>query len=156
MLYDDKKSQKKKVLPVKNPFAGESDSDSDTIKLAEDTTPPAIKRKKIAVFPDSEDESQQPIRAATLRSAFSQRVASGYSYQSDPTKTGQYFFELRVYNTREAERLSYNERWKQALVTLKLATDQNTGIWAALTGLVNAGQKEMRDIRPVLYPNPNN
>ncbi|KAH9644236.1 hypothetical protein HF086_005378 [Spodoptera exigua] len=72
-----KKSQKKKFLPVKNPFAGESDSDSDTIKLAEDTTPPAIKRKKIAVFPDSEidnpfwlceEDSPQPSTAANSSS----------------------------------------------------------------------------------------
>lgn len=90
-----------------------------------------------------------------LRSFINQRVATGYTSQTDPIKTGQYYFELRVYNTREAEKVDSTERWKRALVTLKLSTDDDTRVWKALTNLVQAGKDEMKSIPPVLYPNVN-
>ncbi|CAB3248313.1 unnamed protein product [Arctia plantaginis] len=62
----------------------------------------------------------EPLRAAALRSFLSRCSGSGYTLQRDPTRQGNYYVELRVYNAREAEALS-TDRWKQALVTFKSA-----------------------------------
>lgn len=99
-----------------------------------------------------QDKFQKAVRAAALRSFLTQRGASGFTTQRDPTKTGEYFVELRVYNSREAERLPSEERWKNALTTLKVATDFNTPLWAAVSKLIQAGKQDFAKIQPIMYP----
>lgn len=94
------------------------------------------------------------MRAATLRSFLTQRGASGFTTQRDPAKTGEYFIELRVYNSREAERLPAEERWKNALTTLKVATDVNTPLWRAVSKLIQVGKEDFVKIQPIMYPSP--
>lgn len=91
------------------------------------------------------------MRAAALRSWLTQRVAGGYTSQSDPTKVGEYFVELRVYNTREVEKIPANERWKHSLLSLKLGTNTDTRFWKALNATVIAGRDELKHIQPILF-----
>lgn len=102
---------------------------------------------------DDEESHRMPVvvRAAPLRSYLSRRSGSGYTLQSDPTRRGDYYVELRVYNTKEIESLE-KERWKRALVTLRSSTNEGTPIWKAVTQLVTASKEEYKRIQPVLYP----
>lgn len=99
------------------------------------------------------DNPLKPARAAALRSFFTRRGASGVTTQRDPAKTGEYFIELRVYNSREAERLPADERWKNALITLKTATDTNTPVWKAVAKLAQVGKEDFSNVQPIMYPN---
>lgn len=111
-----------------------------------------INKKKCYLFLQEENEPHSvPVRAAPLRSYLSRRVGSGYTLQSDPTRRGDYYIELRVYNTKEIEALG-TDRWKRALVTLRSSTNGDTRIWKAVTQLVVAAKEEYRCIQPVLYP----
>ncbi|CAH0731387.1 unnamed protein product, partial [Brenthis ino] len=95
-----------------NPFCEDEDSEAlapppttSKSKNSEVETPPTtptVKRRKTIL--ESEEESK-PLRAEKLRSFLSQRVASGYTTQSDLSKRGNYFFELLVYNADEVEKI---------------------------------------------------
>lgn len=92
------------------------------------------------------------MQAAVLRSFFSQRGSKAYTTQRDPTRSGEYFIELRVYNTQEAEQEPNDERWKRALVTLKTCTDTDSAIWRSVSTLVKAAKEDFKNIQPVMYP----
>lgn len=98
-----------------------------------------------------QDDAVEPVRAAALRSYLARRVGSGYTLQRDPTRSGQFYIELRVYNSKEAETLAAN-RWKRALFTLRSSHDDSGPVWKALTGLVSAAKQEYAKIKPILYP----
>ncbi|XP_069358157.1 uncharacterized protein [Maniola hyperantus] len=134
------RAEKAKQKPKKSI---QSDSDSEP-------EPSKIIKKKRAIL-DSEEEGE-PIRATALRSFFSRRVGTGYTLQrADPTKNGEYYIELRVYNTREAATLG-TDRWKRALITYKSAVEGDSGTWQAVTKLVTAAKEEYSAIQPILYP----
>lgn len=92
------------------------------------------------------------MRASALKSFLSRRAGSGYTLQSDPARRGNYYFELRVYNSSEVETL-LSDRWKHSLVTFKCAVDENTVVWQNLRNLIDAAKDEFKTIQPILYPN---
>lgn len=92
------------------------------------------------------------MQAAALRSFFSQRGTNGYTTQRDPVRGGEYYVELRVYSTKEAEAVPNDERWKKALITLKTCTDSDTAFWKSLSALVKAAKEEFKNIQPIMYP----
>lgn len=91
------------------------------------------------------------MRAATLKNFLSRRIASGNSHQSDPTRQGEYYIEVRVSSCRELEAVTDN-RWKHSLISFKIAVDAKTPTWKAVTQLVSAVKQDFRSIPPVLYP----
>lgn len=107
--------------------------------------------KLIILLYFQDDDGAGPVRAAALRSYLSRRVGSGYTLQSDPTRSGRFYIELRVYNSKEAETLAAN-RWKRALFTLRSSHNDSGPVWKALTGLVIAAKQEYANIKPILYP----
>lgn len=122
-------------------------------------------KKKIFIsiffFQDETEESRQPresqqklqpLPAALLRSFFSQRGSNAYTTQRDPTRAGEYYVELRVYNTKEVEGEPSDERWKRALITLKTCVDSDTAIWRSLSELVKAAREDFKKIQPIMYP----
>ncbi|XP_052742485.1 uncharacterized protein LOC128198903 [Bicyclus anynana] len=125
----------------KKALQSDSDSEPEQSKIIK-------KRRQIL---DSEEENE-PIRASALRSYFSRRVGTGYTLQrADPTKTGEYYIELRVYNAREAETQGA-DRWKRALITCKSAVEGDSATWRAVTKLVTAVKEEYSPVQPILYP----
>ncbi|KAG7310305.1 hypothetical protein JYU34_003060 [Plutella xylostella] len=135
-------------------------SDTEPEEPIPATQPSAVKRKR-AVFPDSEDEatnvvpgkcSRAAVPATQLRSFFTQRTASGYSTQRDPLKRGEYFIELRVYNTAEAEKLQ-DEKWRHPILAIKVGADTNSSVWRATSRLVQATREDFAHIQPIIYPN---
>lgn len=91
------------------------------------------------------------MRASALKSFLSRRVRSGYTLQSDPTRRGDYYVELRVYNAREVEPLDEG-RWKHALITYRSMVNQNTIVWTHLQNFINAAKDDFQSIQPILYP----
>ncbi|CAK1602655.1 unnamed protein product [Parnassius mnemosyne] len=126
--------------------------DSDSESEAESIKKKRLKRSSFAFDLEGDNELQEPIRAAALRSFLSRRAGSGYTLQrADSAKTGDYYVELRVYNTKEAEKLG-SDRWKRSLVTLKSAVEDNSLTWKAVTKLVAAAKDEYAAMQPILYP----
>lgn len=92
----------------------------------------------------------EPVRASSLKSVLSRRGSSGYTVQTDPTRRGDYYIELRVYNTREVESLP--DKWKHSIVTYKSGINQNTIVWQNLHRLIDSARDEFKGIRPIIYP----
>ncbi|KAH9643099.1 hypothetical protein HF086_008815, partial [Spodoptera exigua] len=144
------KSRKRKII---SNIPKQSKKTAPPPDLSEDseTEPVSTARKQSSIFSDSEDDAVEPVRAAALRSYLARRVGSGYTLQRDPPRSGQFYIELRVYDSKEAETLAAN-RWKRALFTLRSSHDDSGPVWKALTGLVSAAKQEYARIKPILYP----
>lgn len=97
-------------------------------------------------------EQLRPLQAALLKSFFSQRGSGAHTTQRDPARSGEYYIELRVYNTQEVEHEPNDERWKRALITLKTCTDTDTVIWRSLSNFVKAAKEDFKKIQPIMYP----
>lgn len=94
-----------------------------------------------------------PIRASALRNFLSRRTASGFSQQSDPSRRGEYYVELRVFRTRELEPYAAEStRWKRAFVTYKAAVNDGSPVFQAVSRVVSAAKEEFKGIQPLLYP----
>lgn len=98
-----------------------------------------------------DEEQREPIRAAKLKSYLTRRVGSGYTMQSDPTRRGEFYIEVRISNCQELEAISTN-RWKHSLLCFKTAVNDDSPTWKAVTQLVGTVKEDYSSIQPILYP----
>lgn len=96
-------------------------------------------------------EELEPIRATSLKSFLSRRTGSGYTYQSKPSKRGEYYIEVRISSFSELEALK-TDKWKHSLISFKTAVSEKSPTWNAVTQLVTLVKDEYSNIQPVLYP----
>lgn len=98
------------------------------------------------------ENSQHRRGGQKLDSSLTSKVANGVVRRVNQLN-GAYYTEVRVYNTRDASKTPPEERYKKALVTLKVQLNPNTSEWRDL-------QKFMKNIKllfdnqePVFYSN---
>lgn len=102
---------------------------------------------------DSEDEvetadSSLGKKPPQLVSYMTRRVANGHARQSDETKQGTHYIELKIYNCEEIERVPPMNRWRQAVVTIKNRCDTNTVAWHNIADYIAAVKKEFKSCPP--------
>lgn len=71
--------------------------------------------------------------------------------QSNPTKHGEYYVEVRISNSQELEAITTN-RWKHSLVCFKTAVNDDSQTWKAVAQLVATVKEDYSSIQPILYP----
>lgn len=122
---------------------------STTSKRARErsTEPPAaVKRAKVTsrqLFWSDESDPEDDVtgKKSELINYMTRRVANGYSRQVASLNKGDYYVEVRVFKCDEIEKVPPANRWRQAILTVKTRTDQDTGAWRHLTRCI----KEMRE-----------
>lgn len=105
---------------------------------------------------DSEDDVDVQTPAppsGKLLSTITRRLANGSSRQTDVTKIGSHYVEMKVYRCDEIERVAPINRWRQAIVTVKNRTDENTDAWMHLSNFIIATRKEFRKCPPTFVSN---
>lgn len=85
-----------------------------------------------------------------LESVLWSRVASGSLRRQLPL-SGEFYVELRVYNTTDAETQKADERWKKALVTLKVQLNDDSEQWAALQSFVQSSSSIFEEVEHTYY-----
>lgn len=98
-----------------------------------------------------DEEHSEPIRAAKLKTYLTRRVGSGYTMQSNPTKRGEFYIEVRISNSQELEAIA-TDRWKHSLLCFKTAVNADSPTWKALTQLVATVKEDYSSVQPILYP----
>lgn len=100
---------------------------------------------------DSEDEEVKDVPAADtgrklvpLSSYITRRLANGHSRQSFDCKPGTHYIDLKVYRCDEINKIQPINRWRQAIVTVKNQTSDNTDAWQHLANFIMATRKEFR------------
>lgn len=88
-----------------------------------------------------------------LLSYISRRLANGIARQAHPTKSGSHFIELKVYKCNDIEKVSPVNRWRQAIITIKNRTDDDSEAWAHLANFIIATRKEFRTCPPTFVSN---
>lgn len=114
--------------------------------------PPHNKRTSTSDIFGSDSDEEQLISAKPskkppppINSYFNKRVANGVSRQSDLSKIGSHFIELKVYNCDEIRNIQPMNRWRHAIITIKNQTSDNTEAWEHLTQFIKATRKEFKD-----------
>lgn len=104
---------------------------------------------------DSDDEVVATAGASTsarkkLASSFVNRILTGQQRKVADT-IGEYHIDLKVYNTREAEQLNPEDRWKKALIRIQFSTDDDSKQWLCVQKLVHESNKLFAGCNPVFY-----
>ncbi|XP_028174002.1 uncharacterized protein LOC114362701 isoform X2 [Ostrinia furnacalis] len=104
---------------------------------------------------DSEDDDVTPPAPSPgkLLSYISRRLANGISRQAHPSKPGSHYIELKVYKCNDIEKVSPVNRWRQAIITVKNRTDDNSEAWTHLSNYIIATRKEFRSCPPTFVSN---
>ncbi|CAG9134557.1 unnamed protein product [Plutella xylostella] len=109
---------------------------------------------KLDIFGILDEAENLASRAAPdnypISSSFVSRVANG-SVRKSLINDGEFYVELKVYNTLDAKTSKPEERWKKALFNLKLLTEQDGEPWQALQKFVREAHSVFGDCEPVYY-----
>lgn len=89
-------------------------------------------------------------RAAQLDSTFTQKVANGNLRRSLPC-SGEFYLELRLYNTSEIATVAPAERWKKAVTALKTQIEVESPTWGHLHKLITNIDKQFMEVEPTFY-----
>lgn len=96
----------------------------------------------------------EPVRASSLKSFYSRRINEGSSFQSEPSRRGEFYVEIRISNAHELEsrQLPSKDQCKLSLINAKIRADQNSAVFKSASKLVADIKEQFKAIRPVLYP----
>lgn len=98
-------------------------------------------------------QPSQKQSSGKLLSYITRRLSNGHARQSHSTKTGSHYVELKVYKCDEIKKVLPVNRWRQAIVTIKNQTDDNTEAWQHLSNFIIATRKEYRTCPPSFMSN---
>ncbi|XP_075980270.1 uncharacterized protein LOC142979281 [Anticarsia gemmatalis] len=139
-----KSSKKKRKVPEKT-----SDSQPSTTKK---TKAKATARDLFGTDSDDDDELHRSNttgkKIAPIYSYVTRRLANGFSRQIDEDKTGNYYIELKIYNTDEIERVPPVNRWRHSVITIKNKTNSNTESWKHINEFIKETRKEFKNRTP--------
>lgn len=79
------------------------------------------------------------------------RVANGKLRRTAPYIEGDFYVEVKVYNKTDAASTTPLERWKKALVALKVQINKDTPQWDALQTFMRRVHVVFQDSEPVFY-----
>ena len=98
---------------------------------------------------DSDDdtiEHSAPVNGKNkLPSYITTRLANGQSRKIFENKPGTHYIDLKIYRCDEIESVQAMNRWRQAIVTVKSRTDDNTDSWQHLANFIMSTKKEYRN-----------
>ncbi|XP_047984078.1 uncharacterized protein LOC125240784 isoform X1 [Leguminivora glycinivorella] len=86
------------------------------------------------LFPDDEAFAKNCPTPDQLRSSITQRVADGLTRRAADLE-GEFFLELRVYNTADIRSELAEHKWKKALLAVKAQINNDTPQWEYLQKL---------------------
>lgn len=120
-----------------------------------------IPPKKCTVYDlfgtDSEDDEKEVPASvpgkAPLASYITRRLANGHSRQIHEKKPGSHYIDLKIYRCDEIEKVPPMNRWRQAIVTVKNQTFDNTDAWQHLSNFIMATRKEYVKCPPTFVSN---
>lgn len=104
---------------------------------------------------DSDIDEDQHGKKDELISYFSRRVANGISKQHNPELEGSHFIDLKLYMCQEIENVSPMNRWRHAVVTLKMKADDNNDGWKYLVKFLQDAKTKFKNC-PVSYMSSQN
>ncbi|KAL4703639.1 hypothetical protein ACJJTC_010756 [Scirpophaga incertulas] len=109
--------------------------------------PPKIATAYDLFGTDSEDDEKADIPTtgkspSPLTSYVTRRLANGHSRQIFDRKPGTHYVDLKIYRCDEIEKVQPINRWRQAIVTVKNKTFDNTGAWQHLANFIRETRKE--------------
>lgn len=107
---------------------------------------------------DSEDDEKEDVAVPgkapiQLTSYLTRRLANGHSRQTYEHKPGTHYIDLKVYRCDEIKNVQPINRWRQAIVTVKNQTSENTDAWQHLTNFIMATRKEFVKCPPTFVSN---
>lgn len=102
---------------------------------------------------DSEEEPVPEItkkgkKPAPVYSYFTRRLANGFSRQSNETKSGSHFVEIKIYKTTEIENVLPVNRWPHSIITIKNQIDEGSETWRVLSELIGVTRKDFKKCPP--------
>lgn len=83
-------------------------------------------------------------KGTALYSYITRKLANGMSRQTDDTKTGTHYVELKIYACDEIKNVTPINRWRHSVITIKNRTNVDTEAWSHLTDFVKATRKEYK------------
>ncbi|KAL0803276.1 hypothetical protein ABMA28_000548 [Loxostege sticticalis] len=87
-----------------------------------------------------------------LGSSFTSRVSSGQCRRA-ATTVGEFYIDLKVYNTEDIKNTPAEERYKKALASIKIQCGEQSGEWEALQSFIGKAYAIFEDSEPVYYSN---
>ncbi|KAG7299657.1 hypothetical protein JYU34_016647, partial [Plutella xylostella] len=134
----------------KSPAGSKRKASSSNEEAARSTTKKKPAGDLFAIIRDAEKVAKTCPEQHQLGSSIVTRVASGHVRRAAPTE-GEFYVELKVYNTVDAASTTSQERWKKALVTVRLQADQDTPHWEALQKFMKSVYTLFEDTEPTFY-----
>ncbi|KAI8426935.1 hypothetical protein MSG28_014605 [Choristoneura fumiferana] len=101
------------------------------------------------IFPE---EAHKPDGMGPLESSITSRVPNGTTKRAC-TLNGDYFLELRVYNTADISGVLIQKRWKKAFVTLRAQIVDESDEWEALQTFIKKISALFKDADVKFYSN---
>lgn len=102
---------------------------------------------------DDSTARPEPKKGTSIYSYITRRLANGTSRQTNETKTGSHYIELKVYSCDEIQNIQPMNRWRHSVVTIKNRTDTGTEAWSHLTDFIAATRKEFKQCPPTFTSN---
>lgn len=134
---EDDKAAKKRKQPNKK-------SKPKTLKTSEKLT------AKDIMGSDSEIDDSPSGKRDELNSYLSRRVANGISKQYNNDINGSCFIDLKLYTCEEIVNISPMNRWRHAIVTLKMKSEENDPAYRYLVKFLKEAKNKFKDC-PVTY-----
>lgn len=161
-------SSPSRASPVPRPSTSAMSAVPSSAKPSAPPRPSASKKPYIKPIPprkctaydlfgtDSEDDEKEPPAVtgkSPLASYITRRLANGHSRQTFEKKPGTHYIDLKIYRCDEIENVQPINRWRQAIVTLKNQTFDNTDAWQHLSNFIIATRKEYVKCPPTFVSN---
>lgn len=86
-----------------------------------------------------------------LQTYLTTRVPGGRVRREKHGQKGDYFVEVRVYDTDEAASAVPDQRWKHAQVTLKVKLNRETPQWGKLQEFMRRAHDLFEECEPVFF-----
>lgn len=108
------------------------------------------KKDKLDIFGlrHERDDECDGTSAPVLSTFFVTRIANGSERRTANT-SGQYYIDLKVYQTNDARETDSQELWKKALLRIKFQTEGDTSQWRKLQAFVQSADELF--VKPPLF-----
>lgn len=102
------------------------------------------------IFPEDLHITPKPSVSKTLDSSITHKLPNGTTKRARVLK-GDFFIELKVYNTEDIRGELPDQRWKKSLLAVKAQIDADSSQWESLEKFVKQVKKLFEDVDVKFY-----
>ncbi|XP_063822980.1 uncharacterized protein LOC135088509 [Ostrinia nubilalis] len=110
------------------------------------------KTKSLFSIINKDERASAKETTRSIASSFTSRVSSGQCRRTAVT-SGEFYIDLKVYNTDDVKNVPPEERYKKALAAVKLQCGEQSQEWEALQRFISSAYVIFEECEPTYYSN---